>query len=266
MNARESYKTEYELKLTKDLDDLKGKTNQEIEKLRVNTKEFYEREIRMLKEAREMALQDKEKHEQNERETNQKYQAAVNELRLIQLGGENKVSELKSELKLKMFELERSQLLAEENTANCQKLMLENEKQQKKIEILQNEYYALQVQNDKRVLELESELGEKKQRLEGYEKVENEMDMIIKQVAETGENDGEFMDAERMLMSYGYGGSIALNSKRRIQQNVHLTKRVLHLEQLNTTLRCELNKERASYKELMDRLVKIFIDNRNTYD
>jgi hypothetical protein len=41
------------------------------------------------------------------------------------------------------------------------------------------------MKNDKRFLELESELNEKKARLEGYEKCENEMDMVIRQVAET---------------------------------------------------------------------------------
>lgn len=92
MAARESYKSEYESKLTTDLEELKGKTTQEIERLRASTKEFYEREIRMLKESREVAVQDKEKHELNEREINMKYQEAVNELRLIQIGCENKVS------------------------------------------------------------------------------------------------------------------------------------------------------------------------------
>ena len=57
-----------------------------------------------------------------------------------------------------------------------------------------------------------------------------------------------------MLLSYAYGANIMMNSKRRIQQNVHLTKRVLHLEQLNTTLRIELNKERAAFKELQDQV------------
>ena len=61
-------------------------------------------------------------------------------------------------------------------------------------------------------------------------------------------------EAEKMLLSYGYGSNIVLNSKRRIQQNVHLTKRILHLEQLNTTMRIELNKERANYKEIQDQL------------
>lgn len=79
MNAREAYKSEYEMRLTHELDDLKIKTNQEIEKLRTNTKEFYEREIRNLKEVKEMAIQEKEKHELNEKELNIRYQEAVNE-------------------------------------------------------------------------------------------------------------------------------------------------------------------------------------------
>lgn len=46
----------------------------------------------------------------------------------------------------------------------------------------------MQVQNDKRTLEIENELNEKKSRLESYEKVENEMDTIIRQVAESSKN------------------------------------------------------------------------------
>lgn len=46
----------------------------------------------------------------------------------------------------------------------------------------------MQVQNDKRTLEIENELNEKKSRLESYEKVENEMDTIIRQVAESSKH------------------------------------------------------------------------------
>lgn len=63
-------------------------------------------------------------------------------------------------------------------------------------------------------------------------------------------------EAEKMLLSYGYGANIMLSSKRRIQQNVHLTKRVLHLEQISTSLRLELNRERATIKDLMDQVEK----------
>lgn len=138
-----------------------------------------------MRESKEAALQDKDKHELNEKEISIKYQEAVNELRLIQISCENKVSELKSELKLKIFELERAQMLNEEHVNNYQKVLIENEKLHKKVEVIQTEFYSLQLQNDKRFLELESELNEKKSRLENYEKVENEMDLVIRQVAES---------------------------------------------------------------------------------
>ena len=62
--------------------------------------------------------------------------------------------------------------------------MKRDENGQKKVELIQNEYYGLQIQNDKRFMEIEGELNEKKTRLESYEKVEDEMDSVIKQVAE----------------------------------------------------------------------------------
>jgi hypothetical protein len=55
-----------------------------------------------------------------------------------------------------------------------------------------------------------------------------------------------------MLFSYGYGANIVTNAKRRIQQNVHLTRRILHLEKINTSLRHEVERERNKSKELSE--------------
>jgi progesterone-induced-blocking factor 1 len=55
------------------------------------------------------------------------------------------------------------------------------------------------------------------------------------------ENDG---DADRILFSYGYGASLPTAAKRRLQHSVHLAKRVIQLEQANTSLRAELDRER----------------------
>jgi progesterone-induced-blocking factor 1 len=256
MHAREAYKVEYDLKLNQELIELKKKTEHEIEKLRVSTKEFYEREILTLKESRDGALIEKERHDLTIKELQIKCQEAANELRLVQVSCENRVSELKSDVKLKTFELERARMLSDEHVTNHQKVLLENEKLQKKCELVQNEFYAAQMHNDKRFMEIESELAEKKARLANYEKVEDEMDAVIKQVAEASENGqvGE-EEAERMLMSYGYGTNVMMSAKRKIQQNVHLTKRVLQLEQLNTTLRHELARERNSHRELEDQVI-----------
>jgi progesterone-induced-blocking factor 1 len=55
------------------------------------------------------------------------------------------------------------------------------------------------------------------------------------------ENDG---DADKILFSYGYGASLPTSAKRRLQHSVHLAKRVIQLEQANTSLRLELDRER----------------------
>lgn len=57
----------------------------------------------------------------------------------------------------------------------------------------------------------------------------------------TVENDA---DADKILFSYGYGASLPTSSKRRLQHSVHLAKRVIQLEQANTSLRLELDRER----------------------
>ena len=85
---------------------------------------------------------------------------------------------------MKLFELERANLLQEEHGNNLRKSLLENEKLNKKIEVLQNEYYALQIQNEKNFNELENELNDKAVKLKNYEKLEHEMDEVILQAAE----------------------------------------------------------------------------------
>ena len=43
---REKYKSEYEMRLKNELDEITSKTNAELEKIKNNTKEMYERENR----------------------------------------------------------------------------------------------------------------------------------------------------------------------------------------------------------------------------
>lgn len=52
-------------------------------------------------------------------------------------------------------------------------------------QVLTKEYYALQTSMEKRTVELESHVAEKKAKLETYEKVEKELDDIVLQAAES---------------------------------------------------------------------------------
>ncbi len=100
------------------------------------------------------------------------------------MNNDNKLSELKGEVKLKDFELERLNLMNEDNLNNYRRACLENEKLNKKIDVVQNEYFALKVLNERIVADFENKLNEKASRLEGYEKLEREMDEVILQAAE----------------------------------------------------------------------------------
>ena len=108
-------------------------------------------------------------------------------------------------------------------------------------------------------MEIDTELNDKRTKLHVYEKVEQELDEVVMQAAQGNrhnktksdlftsiyivENDN---DADKILFSYGYGASLPTSAKRRLQHSVHLAKRVIQLEQANTSLRLELDRERKN--------------------
>ncbi|XP_010175503.1 progesterone-induced-blocking factor 1-like [Antrostomus carolinensis] len=71
--SRDHYKTEYEKRLYEELEQIRLKTNQEIEQLRSTSKEMYERENRNLREARDNAVAEKERAVLAEKDALRKY-------------------------------------------------------------------------------------------------------------------------------------------------------------------------------------------------
>ncbi|KAH3824440.1 hypothetical protein DPMN_126276 [Dreissena polymorpha] len=94
VTSREQYKSEYENKLRDELEQIRVRTNGEIDRLRTSSKEMYERENRNLREARDMAISEKERAQIAERETGTKYEQLLQELRSLQLSGDGRVSDL----------------------------------------------------------------------------------------------------------------------------------------------------------------------------
>ncbi|CAC5423073.1 PIBF1 [Mytilus coruscus] len=250
VSSRDQYKTEYENKLKEELEQIRTKTNSEIDRLRTSTREMYERENRNLREARDMSISEKDRAQNTERETSTKYEQLMTQYRELQMNGDNKVVELQNDLKLKGFEVERTQMVHEETVRNLKEAQLEIEKHQKKIEVLTKEYYALQTSMEKKVVELESHISDKKAKLETYEKVEKELDDIVMQAAEVDDE----TEAEKVLFSYGYGANIPSTSKRRLQQSVHLARRVLQLEKINSNQKKEIDVEKLKLKQLAEEL------------
>lgn len=250
VTSRDHYKTEYENKLRDELEQIRLKTNQEIDQLRSASREMYERENRSLREARDNALAEKDRAVMAEKDALEKHDQLLDRYRELQLSTESKVTEFLHQSKLKSFESERAQLIQEETARNLTQCQLECEKYQKKLEVLTKEFYGLQSSSEKRITELQAQNSEHQARLDIYEKLEKELDEIIMQTAEI-ENEDE---AERILFSYGYGANVPTTAKRRLKQSVHLARRVLQLEKQNSLVLRDLEHQKNQVTQLSQEL------------
>ncbi|XP_011368083.1 progesterone-induced-blocking factor 1 isoform X1 [Pteropus vampyrus] len=248
--SRDHYKTEYENKLYNELEQIKLKTNQEIDQLRSASREMYERENRNLREARDNAVAEKDRAVMAEKDALEKHNQLLDRYRELQLSTESKISEFLHQSKLKSFESERVQLIQEETARNLTQCQLECEKYQKKLEVLTKEFYSLQASSEKRITELQAQNSEHQARLDIYEKLEKELDEIIMQTAEI-ENE---VEAERVLFSYGYGANVPTTAKRRLKQSVHLARRVLQLEKQNSSVLKDLEHQKDQVTQLSQEL------------
>ncbi|KAM4590820.1 progesterone-induced-blocking factor 1 [Odontesthes bonariensis] len=248
--SRDHYKSEYENKLREELENIRLKTGQEIENLQRTSREMYERENRNLREARDNAVLEKDRAVAAERDAQSRYDQLLEQYRKLQLGTDSRVGELSNQAKLHSFEAERAQMLKEETAKALAQCQVECEKQQKKLELLTQEFYRLQTSSEKRLAELRAQNAEQASRLETYEKLEQELDQVTMQAAEI-ENEEE---AERVLFSYGYGANVPTTAKRRLKQSVHLARRVLQLERQNTSLRRELERHQSQTGQISEEL------------
>uniref|UniRef100_A0A8C5IVZ0 Progesterone immunomodulatory binding factor 1 n=1 Tax=Junco hyemalis TaxID=40217 RepID=A0A8C5IVZ0_JUNHY len=215
--SRDHYKAEYEKRLHEELEQIRLKTNQEIDQLRSTSKEMYERE---------------------------------NRYRQMQLGTESKVAELLHQSKLKSFETEHVQLMQQETAKNLSQCQMECEKYQRKLEVLTKEFYSLQSSSETRIIELQTQNSEFQARLDTYEKLEKELDEIILQTAEMEDE----VEAERVLFSYGYGANVPTTAKRRLKQSVHLARRLLQLEKQNSLLVKDLEHQKEQVIQISQEL------------
>ncbi|KAM5288063.1 progesterone-induced-blocking factor 1 [Ctenodactylus gundi] len=250
VTSRDHYKTEYENKLHSELEQIKLKTNQEINQLRNASREIYERENRSLREARDNALAEKDRAVMAEKDALEKHDQLLDRYRELQLSTEGKVAEFLHQSKLKSFESDRIQLLQEETARNLTQCQLECDKYQKKLEVLTKEFYSLQASSEKRITELQAQNSAHQAQLDIYEKSEKELDEIIVQAAEI-ENEDE---AEKILYSCGYGANVPTTAKRRLKQSVQLARRVLQLGKQNSLILKDLEHKKDEVSQLSQEL------------
>lgn len=249
--SRDHYKSEYESKLREELENIRLKTSQEIDNLQRTSREMYERENRNLREARDGAVLERDRAVAAERDAQSRYDQLLEQFRQLQLGTDSRVAELSNQAKLHSFEAERANMVKDETAKALAQCQLECEKQQKKLELLTQEFYRLQTSSERRVAELQTQNAEQASRLETYEKLEQELDQVTMQAAEIESEE----EAERVLFSYGYGANVPTTAKRRLKQSIHLARRVLQLERQNTSLRRELESHKSQTGQISEELL-----------
>lgn len=156
IQTRDAYKRDYDERLGEELERMGRVMQEDIQRLKQANMEVSEREIRALREARDLALEDKRMTGLGEKEALKKYQDLLLDFRQKQMGSEGQTSDLQNELKVKSFEYQKLQVLLEETLHNLKQSQASYDKLQKKMDVLMKEYYGMQVTFEKRNTELEA--------------------------------------------------------------------------------------------------------------
>ncbi|XP_065884975.1 progesterone-induced-blocking factor 1-like [Dysidea avara] len=245
VNVRETHRMGYESRLEQELQQFHSKTNLGMEQLRLQTREMFERENRSLQDAHDVAIIERDKAIASERDIDQQLQELKIQYHQLQVDHNSQVAELEGVIRVKCLELERTKVLYEEASQNLLHCETYREQQTKRIETLNADLLKIQGDSHMKETELVLKVKELTGRVDSYEKVENELDQVVLQAAEVCDD----ANSERVLSSYGIGVPSA--AKRRLQQSVHLARRLMLAERSNVSLRQELVEERSRYEQLI---------------
>ena len=273
VKVREDHARSYEEKLSAELNRLQSRTASDLESIRTNQREAFEREIAGLKESRDRIAADYEKEHTSLEGLKADYAALQDEHRRLQSQLESERADARNALKLKAFEYDRLSLTYEELLADLRKSKTDSEILAKKMSVLKSDHYALQAETSKRILELESESKNLQEKLQMYQQLEYELDVAILQAG--GLEEGQSIDGVQPAQQgsagqirgihsllESLGSNVPTANKRRMKQSILLAQQLVqksrqievltqeraHFQSHNAALETEL----ASLKQSLD--------------
>jgi len=249
-SARDQARSSYEQRLQSEVDRLRLQTETELDKVRHDSKEAYEREKRSLRESRDAALAERDTAIRLRDDAEKRNEVYSNEIRMLESQVESRISEIHNTAQIKTFELDRLHLVHEETRKTLERMQIEIERKSRKLELVTTDFGDLQRKSLMTESDLSKKVCELEKRIGVYESMEKEMDDIVMQAAEVNDGKGD----ERMLFSYGYGANIPLTAKRRMKQSVELARRVLQLEKINSSHVCDNEKLKEEIRTLRSKL------------
>ena len=164
-SSREEARSVYEQRLQDEIGRLRIQTEKELDKVRVDSKEAYERENRTLREARDAAVLEKDHITKQKSDAEKRCDSLSNEVRILESNLESRVAELQSTAHVKTFELDRLHLVHDETRKNLERAHMDIEMKTRKLELITADFGELQRKSSLLESNLQSEVNELKNKL-----------------------------------------------------------------------------------------------------
>jgi chromosome segregation ATPase len=160
---------------------------------------------------------------------------------------EKQMSELRSQLNVKAFEVERYEVSNLEINQNLSQCKEECNVLRKKVEVLKSEYYSLQTLNNKKIIDLEAKANITEQQLNQYKQLEKEIDLVIDHY--TPSEDENSIGKENLIGQVS--SLVPTKTSRRLRYCLYLARQVSDLEKNIQNKNKELN-DKVKQNELQN--------------
>ena len=168
-----------EERLSGALKAMEAQNRKEMDEVKSSASALWERERRGLEEARTMAVADAARLRDELDATRREREGLLAERASTRSSHESELSELRSELKIKQFELGRLNASHAERQAELEQAKIEAEMRMKRFDVLQTQFSSLEAAAAKQADEFDASLAQEREKVHAYEQLELELDSAI---------------------------------------------------------------------------------------
>ena len=224
------------------------KMNQELDQVRTTNREIYERELKSLRESRDMLMTHLNVSEKRKMELEERLHKITLEYEKVKNNEGSGISEIKSSLQLKTFECDRLKQSLAETMSALKSAQHEKEGLAKKLEFLGKENGQLQLDMKQNMASLQTEKDQLKSQIGLYEEMEKLMDEFISSQGKLFHpliNNNTFIVHHMYIASSDDDGqkwftsvisNLPVSTQRRMKQSISLCKALREREQQNKVL------------------------------
>jgi len=228
-SAREEGRKKYEERLAADLARYREHNEREVAGIRESARAIYAREADALREAKDLAVGESERLREQLRLLTIEHEQLVMQHSKSESNRETMLAELRSEAKMKAFELSQLGVTHEARMQDLRDAQLRIQSLDQQVRVHEAEFRRLEASSHERIAQLESKVTDQQKTIEMYEGLEIELDSAVLRAGSSDVERGSVLRAEGdelALLSAATGSG----RERRVRQTVHLAKQLLKRE------------------------------------